>query len=135
MSLIAKNTLGFKKFLAFGLLLIALIGGASAASALSTTSTANLVNDNLANGNNINIWKGLATLTATNDTTGSNPVMSATIKKSLAVVPDPTVYNHNMQPGYFYSGYISIPDRSTYYAQASTLSYFGNGKVTVKSLD
>lgn len=133
MSLI-MNKVSFKKALVLGVIVATLFSGTSAF-ALSSISTANLNMASKANGNNINIWEGRASMSATNKTTGE-PTLSATIKKSVGGLPDTTVYNHNMfSQGSYSNPNISIPDRSTYYAQASTLNPLGNATVKVKSHD
>lgn len=133
MSLVA-NKFSTKKVMLLGALLITLLGGTSAF-ALGSTSTAKLSGGSSASGANINIWEGYANVSTSNSTPGE-ATMSSGIKKSVAILPDPTVWFKNYYSrGSFGPVRASIPDASTYYATADTVSPVGFATVKVVSLD
>ncbi|MCM3315282.1 hypothetical protein M3603_01235 [Rummeliibacillus stabekisii] len=127
--------LNIKKIIVSGVLLMSVLMGINAFAAMDKYSTAKLNFASKAIGDNVNIWDGKAKVTAKNDTAGSEPTFSATIKKSVTLLPDPTTWNKNMFSRGSFSSTVSISEASTYYAQASTLSPLGMGNVQVQSLD
>jgi len=102
---------------------------------MNKTSTATLNYASQADGDNVNIWDGKATVAATNNTAGSEPTFSTVIKKSVTLLPDPTTWSRNMYSRGSFNTTVSISQASTYYAQAQTLSPLGLGSVKVTSLD
>lgn len=135
MTSMITQKLNFKKLMVLGLLLTIVLMGTSAFAAMDKESIATLNYKSVANGDNVNIWDGRARVAAENNTAGTQPTFSATIKKSVAILPDPTTWNKNMFSRGSYFANVSISQASTYYAQASTLTPLGLGKVKVTSLD
>ncbi|ELK46798.1 UNVERIFIED_CONTAM: hypothetical protein N8J90_18885 [Halobacillus marinus] len=121
-----------KKMAVLGVLLVSVMWG-SAAFALPSTSTANLNGTGSANGGNINIWDDYA------DVSGYVTLgdISARVKKSVTLLPDPTEWSRLIYSGNFSYDNVYIPDASTYYAQASRANARGtaSGQVKVVSLD
>ncbi|MBE2941643.1 hypothetical protein [Anoxybacillus flavithermus] len=131
MSIIA-NKLNYKKMTVRGLLLMSLLAGTSAF-ALDTKSTAKLNGTDYAIGENINVWDGSAYVSATNNNVIYGDI-AATIKKSLTLLPDPVQWNKIVPAGGSFSRTkISLPDESTYYAEASSNISKAYGVVTLQS--
>jgi hypothetical protein len=121
-----------KKMTVLALLLVSAMWGTSAF-ALPTTSTANLNGTGSSNGGNINIWDGYANVSGS-VTLGD---VSARIKKSVTLLPDPTEWSRVIYSGSFSYNRVYVPNASTYYAQASRANARGTaiGTVKVQSLD
>lgn len=134
MSLIA-NKFSSKKMILLVALLITLVGGTSTF-ALGSTSTATLkLPAAQANGSNINIWEGYANVSTTNNSKAGGRLIAG-IKKSVAILPDPTVWQKTYSSNGSYGPVrVSIPDASTYYASASAYAVGSAGTVKVVSLD
>lgn len=137
MSIISNNVSKVKAVILS--LLVALLFTTSAF-ALGSTSTAKLDFSRSATGSNINIWDGYASMTNNISFVGASiyggeGAVSATIKKSVSVLPDPTVYNKNYTTtGTRTISKVSIPEASSYYAASSALG-FSNATIKVTSLD
>lgn len=121
-----------KKMALLAVLLVSVMWGTSVF-ALPSTSTAHLSGTGSANGGNINIWDGYA------DVSGSVSLgdVSARIKKSRSLLPDPTEWSRVIYSGNFSYNSVYVPDSSSYYAQAARANARGTaiGTVTVESLD